>query len=248
MKLILKTFDLLKPVVSRFTSNRCYSVAAEALDPYQEEELQKKLIIVNEKDEMIGQDTKYNCHRLRNGKLPLHRAFSVFIFNSKDEILLQQRAPCKVTFPNHITNACCSHPLYSTFVYRDVLQTMCNSVARRLSVELGIRTCDFTTANLKYITKIHYFSEGDGTWGEHEIDYIFVLQKDFEIRPNSMEVKQVWSVPRNEFNDFIKNSEYPLTPWFSIMKKEWLFKIWDNLQDLKSIRDDVSVIHRYVKK
>lgn len=248
MKLILRTFDLLKPVIPKFTPSRFYSVAAEALDPYQEEELNRKLIIVNENDEIIGQDTKYNCHRVKNGRLPLHRAFSVFIFNSKNEILLQQRAPCKVTFPNHVTNACCSHPFYSTIVYRDNLQTMSNCVSRRLTVELGIHRREFCSGDLRYVTKIHYFSEGDGTWGEHEIDYIFVLQKDFNIRPNSMEVKQVWSVPRNEFNDFIKSCEYPLTPWFSIIKKELLFKIWDNLHNLGSIRDDVRKIHKYVQK
>lgn len=245
MKLIWRTFDLSKPFIPKFTSSRFHSVAAEALDPYQEEEMKKKLIIVNENDEIIGQDTKYNCHRVRNGRLPIHRAFSVFIFNSKNEILLQQRAPCKVTFPNHITNACCSHPLYSTYIYRDFLQTMQNCVSRRLWVELGIPRGNFNTGALKYITKIHYFSKGDGTWGENEIDYIFVLHKDVEVRPSSMEVKQVWSVPRNEFNNFIKSCEYPLTPWFSIIMKEWLFKIWDNLHDLQSIRDDVSKIHRY---
>lgn len=43
----------------------------------------------------------------------LHRAFSVFLFNSKGELLLQQRAPEKITFPEYWTNTCCSHPLYN---------------------------------------------------------------------------------------------------------------------------------------
>jgi isopentenyl-diphosphate Delta-isomerase len=43
----------------------------------------------------------------------LHRAFSVFIFNSKGELLLQQRASEKITFPDYWTNTCCSHPLYT---------------------------------------------------------------------------------------------------------------------------------------
>lgn len=245
MKLISKAFHLLKPTIPKCLNTRFYSVAAATLDPYQEEEMKKKLIVLNENDEMIGYDTKYNCHRVRNGKLPLHRAFSVFIFNSKNEILLQQRASCKVTFPDHVTNACCSHPLYDPYVYRDNLQTMGNCVQRRLWVELGIPSNDFCAGDLRYITKIHYFSEGDGTWGEHEIDYIFVLHKDLTIRPNSMEVKRVWSVPKNEFNGFVKSCEYPLTPWFDVIRKEWLFKIWDNLEDLKSIRDDK--LHKYVK-
>lgn len=245
MKFISKTFNFIKPILPNFCGSRSFSsVAAEALDPFQEEELKKKLIVVNENDEMIGTDTKYNCHRVVNGKIPLHRAFSVFIFNSKNEILLQQRASCKVTFPNHVTNACCSHPLYDTYVYRDNLQTMGACGSRRLSVELGIPHNEFSTGNLKFITKIHYFSKGDGKWGEHEIDYLYVLHKDLTIVPNPMEVKRVWSVPRDEFDDFIRNCEYPLTPWFTEIKKEWLFKMWDNLDDLNSIRDDK--IHKYV--
>lgn len=214
------------------------------MDPFQEAEMSKQLILVDENDKFVGSDSKLACHRVKNGAIPLHRAFSVFIFNSKKEILLQQRSSSKVTYPNYVTNACCSHPLYDLAVYKDTLQSMNLAVMRRLTFELGMSRTDASAVDLQYVTKIHYFNEGDGVWGEHEIDYIYVLHKDVHIRPNPMEVQRVWTVPRNEFNDFIRNQEYPLTPWFELIMKHWLFKIWDNLDDLKKIRD--KEIHKFV--
>jgi isopentenyl-diphosphate delta-isomerase len=71
-------------------------------------------IILDEFDNVVGHENKYNAHRF-NEKQPkgiLHRAFSVFLFNSSGELLLQQRASDKITFPNVWTNTCCSHPLH----------------------------------------------------------------------------------------------------------------------------------------
>ncbi|XP_008655399.1 isopentenyl-diphosphate Delta-isomerase I isoform X1 [Zea mays] len=71
-------------------------------------------ILVDEQDNVIGHESKYNCHlmeKIEAGNV-LHRAFSVFLFNSKYELLLQQRSATKVTFPLVWTNTCCSHPLY----------------------------------------------------------------------------------------------------------------------------------------
>ncbi|CAN0859638.1 Isopentenyl-diphosphate Delta-isomerase II [Linum grandiflorum] len=71
-------------------------------------------ILVDENDQVVGHDSKYNCHLWENivkGNA-LHRAFSVFLFNSKYELLLQQRSATKVTFPLVWTNTCCSHPLF----------------------------------------------------------------------------------------------------------------------------------------
>ena len=81
-----------------------------------QEELMAKdqCILVTEADEICGHASKYDAHRF-NKQQPqglLHRAFSVFLFNSKNKLLLQQRAPGKITFPSVWTNTCCSHPLY----------------------------------------------------------------------------------------------------------------------------------------
>jgi isopentenyl-diphosphate delta-isomerase type 1 len=63
---------------------------------------------------LAGHDSKYSTHRFipaqPAGKL--HRAFSVFLFDKQNKLLLQQRAASKITFPSLWTNTCCSHPLY----------------------------------------------------------------------------------------------------------------------------------------
>ena len=68
--------------------------------------MEEKVVLVNEKDEILGLMEKMQAHE--NGIL--HRAFSVFLFNSKGEMLLQKRAAEKYHSPNQWTNACCSHP------------------------------------------------------------------------------------------------------------------------------------------
>ena len=68
-------------------------------------------ILVDENDNIIGHDSKKNCHLMTNG-LKLHRAFSVFLFDSKKRLLLQKRSLDKITFPNYWANTCCSHPLH----------------------------------------------------------------------------------------------------------------------------------------
>jgi isopentenyl-diphosphate delta-isomerase len=62
----------------------------------------------------MGSVTKKDCHLLKNiNKGMLHRAFSVFLFDSNKRLLIQQRSLRKITFPNHWTNTVCSHPLYA---------------------------------------------------------------------------------------------------------------------------------------
>ena len=81
----------------------------QGYDEAQKEMMSENCIIVDEDDNITGQDSKINCH-LGDGKL--HRAFSVLIFNSNDKLLIQQRADEKITFPSIWANSCCSHPLY----------------------------------------------------------------------------------------------------------------------------------------
>jgi len=71
-------------------------------------------ITVSEADEIVGHASKYDVHRFSPSqpKGVLHRAFSVFLFNSENKLLLQQRAASKITFPGVWTNTCCSHPLF----------------------------------------------------------------------------------------------------------------------------------------
>ena len=73
-----------------------------------------EVILVDEQDRVLGSDSKYRAHTL-NSKQPrglLHRAFSVFLFDDDDQLLLQRRANSKITFPGVWTNTCCSHQLH----------------------------------------------------------------------------------------------------------------------------------------
>lgn len=95
----------------------------------------------------------------------LHRAFSVFLFNSEGKLLLQQRSADKITFPSYWTNTCCSHPLF-TDSERDGEMGVRRAAVRKLEHELGIKSID--AQQFHYLTRIHYQSPSNGEWGEHE--------------------------------------------------------------------------------
>uniref|UniRef100_A0A2K5ZIW5 isopentenyl-diphosphate Delta-isomerase n=1 Tax=Mandrillus leucophaeus TaxID=9568 RepID=A0A2K5ZIW5_MANLE len=82
------------------------------LDEPQVQLLAEMCILIDENDNKIGAETKKNCHLNENiEKGLLHRAFSVFFFNTENKLLLQQRSDAEITFPGCFTNTCCSHPL-----------------------------------------------------------------------------------------------------------------------------------------
>jgi isopentenyl-diphosphate delta-isomerase len=102
----------------------------------------------------------------------LHRAFSVFLFNDKNELLLQQRATEKITFPDMWTNTCCSHPLS---IPTETGANLVDSIAgakraaqRKLEHELGINKEQVPFEDFHFLTRIHYKAPSDGKWGEHE--------------------------------------------------------------------------------
>jgi isopentenyl-diphosphate delta-isomerase type 1 len=102
----------------------------------------------------------------------LHRAFSVFLFNSKNELLLQQRASEKITFPDMWTNTCCSHPLgipgEGGAELAEAVMGVKRAAQRKLDHELGIKAAQVPIENFKFLTRIHYQAPSDGKWGEHE--------------------------------------------------------------------------------
>jgi isopentenyl-diphosphate delta-isomerase len=102
----------------------------------------------------------------------LHRAFSVFLFDSSNRLLLQQRAAEKITFPDMWTNTCCSHPLGVPGETGADLDTAVMGVKRaaqrKLDHELGITAKQVPIDDFRFLTRIHYLAPSDGTWGEHE--------------------------------------------------------------------------------
>jgi len=220
--------------------------AVKKIDPIQEAALEESCILVDDNDKVIGKASKYDCHKVGpDGNIPLHRAFSVFIFNSKNEILLQKRSDMKVTFPGYITNACCSHPLFDSEGELEERNALGVKLAaqRRLQHELGIPKHEIDLNALQYLTRIHYHSKGDGEWGEHEIDYILFLHKDLTLNPNPNEVSNICFVPKSEFKSFVSNLKDPLTPWFQLVMKNRLNLWWENLDNLNKFFDHQRIMN-----
>ncbi|XP_041923533.1 isopentenyl-diphosphate Delta-isomerase 1 [Alosa sapidissima] len=223
-------------------------VNMDNLDEKQVQLLAEMCILIDENDLKTGADSKKNCHLNSNiEKGLLHRAFSVFIFNNEDKLLLQQRSDAKITFPGCFTNTCCSHPLHtdSELEEQDAIGVR-RAAQRRLKAELGIPTDQVPPEDMTYLTRIHYKAQSDGMWGEHEIDYILFMQKDVELDPDPNEIKSYCYVTKEELKDMLekaKRKELDITPWFSLIADTFLFKWWDNLQNLKEFMDHEK-IHR----
>lgn len=94
-----------------------------------------------------------------------------------------------------------------------------------------------------FLTRIHYLDRGDGTWGEHEIDYMLFLQDDLKLEPNPNEIQTIRYVARDEIDEVLPALDGPLTPWFKIVYKHRLKLWWDNLDHVERVMDH-KTIHR----
>lgn len=126
----------------------------------------------------------------------LHRAFSVFLFNSENKLLLQQRSSFKITFPYYWTNTCCSHPLYSIEEERDGVEGVKKAAIRKLNHELGITSISISDIN--FVTRILYKAPSCDIWGEHEVDYVLFVKKDIDLNINPNEVGDYRYVDKQE--------------------------------------------------
>nr|AJG03074.1 IDI1 [Gentiana rigescens]AJG03075.1 IDI2 [Gentiana rigescens] len=195
-------------------------------------------ILVDANDNVVGHDSKYNCHLMEKieSENLLHRAFSVFLFNSKYELLLQQRSGTKVTFPLVWTNTCCSHPLYreSELIEENYLGVR-NAAQRKLLDELGIPAEDVPVDEFTPLGRILYKAPSDGKWGEHELDYLLFIVKDVKVNPNPDEVADAKYVNREQLKDILKKADageegLKLSPWFRLVVDNFLFKWWDHVE------------------
>ncbi|XP_058061475.1 isopentenyl-diphosphate Delta-isomerase 1 [Anopheles bellator] len=237
--------QLLRTVNGLMRECRAYSKAtAVGSAKLQELAMKETCLVVNDQDQTIGTASKRDCHRVApDGNIRLHRAFSVFLFNSAGDMLLQRRSRDKITFPDCYTNACCSHPLYDIKGEREELNALGvrRAAQRRLNYELGVPMAQARPENFHYLTRIHYADRGDGTWGEHEIDYILFLQKEVDLKPNESEVSEVRYVSRKQLDHTISTLSAPLTPWFRLILQHRLPLWWDNLHQLKKFENHDSI-------
>jgi isopentenyl-diphosphate delta-isomerase len=160
--------------------------------------VQEEVILVDESDKPRGVMEKMEAHR----RALLHRAFSVFIFNSRGEMLLQQRAEEKYHSAGLWTNACCSHPRPGEDTREAAL--------RRLQEELG-----FTT-NLEKLFEFTYRTAYDNGLTEFEFDHVFVGIYDQDISPDRTEVSdyRYRSLPEIEADLLFAPATF--TSWFQL--------------------------------
>ena len=167
----------------------------------------QEVILVNELDEVVGSMEKMEAHE----KALLHRAFSVFLFDHKGNMLLQQRATSKYHSPSLWTNACCSHPMPGEGTKQAAL--------RRLKEELGF------TAAIRKAFHFTYKAEFDNGLTEHEFDHVFVGEYEGEMELNKEEVSAVCYKSMAEIKLEIESNSHLYTEWFKIafpLLEEWL--------------------------
>lgn len=131
--------------------------------------MEERCIVLDNGDNFVRDGSKKECHlmsNIRDGLL--HRAFSMFLFDpTTGKLLLQRRAPEKITFPNMWTNTCCSHPL-AVRAELDGREGAKRAAQRKLEHELGIPQKEVNVDDIQFLTRIHYIAASDGLWGEHE--------------------------------------------------------------------------------
>lgn len=158
----------------------------------------EEVILVNENDVVIGTMEKLEAHK----KGLLHRAFSVFIFNDKNELLLQRRALNKYHSGGLWTNTCCSHPRPN--------ENILNAANRRLVEEMGFET------ELTFKTSFIYNTEFENGLTEHEFDHIFFGTYNVNPKINADEVDSFSWLTIEDVNQKIKQNPNEFTSWFKI--------------------------------
>lgn len=181
----------------------------------------------------------------------LHRAFSFFLFNERNELLLTQRAASKITFPNVWTNTVCSHPLSGMNVPEDddgntdypQFPGIKSAAIRKCAHEMGLSGIDKT--RIQFISRFHYWAADtvtydtkDCPWGEHEVDYILFYRmnaSDIQIDTNKDEVQAYEFVSIDELKSrMYGDNDLLWSPWFvGIMERggwEWWEKLDESLE------------------
>ncbi len=158
----------------------------------------EQVILVDKNDITTGAMEKMEAHQ----KAALHRAFSVFIFNSKGDMLLQQRAPDKYHSGGLWTNSCCSHPRPGEDTGR--------AASRRLREEMGFE------APLEKVFDFVYKANFENGLVEHEFDHVFVGRYDGSINPDSNEVHNYAYRPMKNIEVLLQTKPELFTAWFRI--------------------------------
>lgn len=157
------------------------------------------IILVDKDDNQIGTGEKMEIHR----KGILHRAFSVFIWNDKGHLMMQQRALTKYHTPGLWSNTCCSHPMPG--------EETLDAANRRLKEEMGFE-CE-----MKEEMSITYRSQFENDLIEHEYDHVFFGNFNGEPNINREEVNDWKWMSINELMKDVRVNPDNYTVWFKII-------------------------------
>lgn len=156
------------------------------------------LILVDEQDNELGVMDKLSVHE----KGLLHRAFSVFIFNTDMQLLLQQRSEYKYHSAGVWSNTCCSHPRPG--------EKMLQAINRRLKEEMGME------CNTVFAFNFIYRVELDNGLTEHEYDHVYIGISNTPPIPTTSEVKDWKYMSLEELKEDIAVKPQQYTEWLKI--------------------------------
>ena len=171
----------------------------------------EEIILVDECDNPVGFETKLKAHE-NGGKL--HRAFSIFIFDAAEKMLLQRRAKEKYHFGGLWTNACCSHPKRG--------ETLQDAARAKLRQEFG-----FEVELNRIFSFVYRASDAESGLTEYEFDHVFHGEFNGEPRPNPDEIDDWKWVYLAELRADLEGNPHDYTPWFRIA----LPRVIQNLPD-----------------
>jgi len=226
--------------------------------------LRDQVIAVTPDDAATGGASKRDAHTFAGGTPSgvLHRAFSAFLFDGRNRLLLQQRALCKITFPGVWTNTCCSHQLHGqtpeefdspSDVAAGRAPGSAAAAVRQLEHELGIRVGTIPPSAFRFVTRLHYCApdaSSPGAWGEHEVDYVLLARAPaggLGLAPNAEEVADTRWVDEAELKAMMApSSGLAWSPWFRIIAERWLPAWWRDLDEVleKGAHVDAATVHR----
>ncbi len=163
-----------------------------------------EVILVNEKDQELGTMEKLEVHQ----KGLLHRAFSVFVFNDKNELLLQQRALNKYHSGGLWTNTCCSHPMPG--------ENVVVAAKRRMVEEMGMNTSP------RPLFSFIYKAELENNLIEHELDHVLIAYSNDQPQLSPEEATEFKWMPIDLIRQDMEVNPTKYTAWFKIILKEYI--------------------------
>jgi isopentenyl-diphosphate delta-isomerase len=159
------------------------------------------LILIDEQDRVLGYGAKADVHR---GSGALHRAFSVFLFDSRGKLLMQQRNTQKHLWPGYWSNSCCSHPRRG--------ETTLEAARRRAFEELGV------DVSLEFVYQFQYHARYRDQGAEHELCSVYLARSDQPVSVNDNEVADIRWISAQRLTSELLHDCSAFTPWLSM---EW---------------------------